>query len=51
MIDNANTRRGQLTVKSKWDNRIAMYTGDYIFAKALGEITHLQNPCSSSNFI
>jgi heptaprenyl diphosphate synthase len=44
VIDDANTRRGQLTVRSKWDNRIAMYTGDYIFAKALGIITKLPNP-------
>lgn len=41
VIDDADTRRGQLTVKSKWDNRIAMYTGDYIFAKALTVITQL----------
>ncbi|GIP32392.1 polyprenyl synthetase family protein [Paenibacillus sp. J2TS4] len=44
VIDDADTRRGQLTVKSKWDNRIAMYTGDYIFAKALGVATQLSNP-------
>lgn len=44
VIDDAETRRGQLTVKSKWDNRIAMYTGDYIFAKALYEITKLKDP-------
>jgi heptaprenyl diphosphate synthase len=44
VIDDADTRRGQLTVKSKWDNRIAMYTGDYIFAKALGVVTQLPNP-------
>jgi heptaprenyl diphosphate synthase len=44
VIDNADTRRGQLTVKAKWDNRVAMYTGDYIFAKALGYITHLEDP-------
>lgn len=44
VIDDAETRRGQLTVRSKWDNRIAMYTGDYIFAKALGVITELSNP-------
>ncbi len=36
VIDGADTRRGELTVKSKWDNRIAMYTGDYIFCQALG---------------
>jgi len=44
VIDNAQTRRGQLTVKSKWDNRIAMYTGDYIYGKALSIATELQNP-------
>jgi heptaprenyl diphosphate synthase len=44
VIDDAETRRGQLTVRSKWDNRIAMYTGDYIFAKALNVITQLPNP-------
>jgi heptaprenyl diphosphate synthase len=43
VIDDADTRRGQLTVKSKWDNRIAMYTGDYIFAKALTVITSLDD--------
>ncbi|WP_028544255.1 heptaprenyl diphosphate synthase component II [Paenibacillus taiwanensis] len=44
VIDDADTRRGNLTVKSKWDNRIAMYTGDYIYAKALTMITELENP-------
>lgn len=44
VIDDANTRRGQLTVRSKWDNRIAMFTGDYIFARALGVITQIPNP-------
>ncbi|AJY77169.1 heptaprenyl diphosphate synthase component II [Paenibacillus beijingensis] len=44
VIDDAQTRRGQPTVKSKWDNRIAMYTGDYIFAKALTIVTELGNP-------
>lgn len=44
VIDDADTRRGQLTVKSKWDNRIAMYTGDFIFAKALNVLTELADP-------
>lgn len=44
VIDDAETRRGQLTVKSKWDNRIAMYTGDYIHGKALSIATQLSNP-------
>jgi len=44
VIDDAETRRGQLTVKSKWDNLIAMYTGDYIHGKALTVVTALPNP-------
>ncbi|GFN30647.1 heptaprenyl diphosphate synthase component II [Paenibacillus xylaniclasticus] len=44
VIDDAKTRRGQLTVKAKWDNRIAMYTGDYIHGKALTVATRLHNP-------
>jgi len=44
VIDDAETRRGQLTVKSKWDNRIAMYAGDYIHGKALSVVTQLPNP-------
>jgi heptaprenyl diphosphate synthase len=44
VIDNADTRRGNLTVKSKWDNKMAMYTGDYIFAKALRYINMVENP-------
>ncbi|MBO8170703.1 MAG: heptaprenyl diphosphate synthase component II [Bacillaceae bacterium] len=44
VIDNADTRRGKKTVKAKWDNRVAMYTGDYIFAKALDVVTELKDP-------
>ena len=44
VIDEAMTRRGKLTVRSKWDNRIAMYTGDYIFAKALETVAELKSP-------
>lgn len=34
VIDDSDIRRGKKTIKSKWDNRVAMYTGDFIFAKA-----------------
>ncbi|UNK21253.1 polyprenyl synthetase family protein [Paenibacillus sp. N3/727] len=44
VIDDADMRRGKPTVKSKWDNRIAMYTGDYIYGKALTLTTNLNNP-------
>lgn len=35
VIDDADLRRGTPTVKSEWGNRMAMYTGDFIFARAL----------------
>ncbi|WP_444685615.1 polyprenyl synthetase family protein [Alkalicoccus luteus] len=35
VIDDADTRRGRETIKSRWDNRTAMYTGDFLFAKAI----------------
>ncbi|OES44485.1 heptaprenyl diphosphate synthase component II [Domibacillus iocasae] len=43
VIDDAVIRRGKHTVKAEWDNRIAMYTGDYIFAAALECITQIDN--------
>src|SRR5690606_31626609 len=44
VIDDAATRRGQPTVKAKWDNKVAMYTGDYLFAKALKLASQVPNP-------
>lgn len=44
VIDDAELRRGLPTVKAKWDNRIAMYTGDYIFARSLELMTNINNP-------
>jgi heptaprenyl diphosphate synthase len=41
VIDDAELRRGQPTVKSKWDNRIAMYTGDYLLARSLEVMTNI----------
>lgn len=44
VIDDAEIRRGKQTIKAKWDNRIAMYTGDYIFAKGMELMTNIENP-------
>ncbi|PKR85910.1 heptaprenyl diphosphate synthase component II [Heyndrickxia camelliae] len=43
VIDNAELRRGKLTVNAKWDNRVAMYTGDYILACSLEYMTKIDN--------
>jgi heptaprenyl diphosphate synthase len=34
VIDEAETRRGRLSVNARWDNTVAILTGDYLFAKA-----------------
>ena len=38
VIDEADTRRGSITANAKWDNQVAILSGDYIFAKAFGLI-------------
>ncbi|MFK2824215.1 heptaprenyl diphosphate synthase component II [Bacillus sp. B190/17] len=43
VIDNAELRRGKPTVKAEWDNRVAMYTGDYIFARALEYMADIES--------
>jgi heptaprenyl diphosphate synthase len=44
VIDDADLRRGRQTIKAKWSNRFAMYTGDYMFARSLERMTRLDNP-------
>lgn len=44
VIDNADRRRGKPTVKAKWDNQVAMYTGDFILAQALARVTEVAIP-------
>ncbi|MEH7385635.1 heptaprenyl diphosphate synthase component II [Bacillus sp. JJ1521] len=44
VIDDADLRRGKPTIKAKWDNKIAMYAGDYILGSSLEIITKLPNP-------
>lgn len=44
VVDDASLRRGHPTIKHTYDNRIAMYTGDYILARALEVITSLEDP-------
>ncbi len=42
VIDAAFLRRGSATVNARWGDRIAMYTGDYLFAKSLECITNIE---------
>ncbi|HEX6593461.1 MAG TPA: heptaprenyl diphosphate synthase component II [Bacillota bacterium] len=44
VIDDAELRRGKPTIKHQYSNRVAMYTGDYILARALERITTIESP-------
>lgn len=44
VIDDSDMRRGRHTVKAQWNNRVAMYTGDFIFARALEYVTVIEEP-------
>ncbi|RNF40503.1 heptaprenyl diphosphate synthase component II [Planococcus salinus] len=44
VIDDSEIRRGQPTVKAQWNNNVAMYTGDFILARALEHITEIDMP-------
>lgn len=44
VVDDADMRRGRKTVKAKYDNKIAMYTGDFIFASALKLMSEIEIP-------
>lgn len=44
VIDDSEIRRGKPTVKSQWNNSVAMYTGDFILARALERITEVKSP-------
>ena len=44
VIDNAELRRGKPTIKHLYGNRVAMYAGDYILARALEVITTIDHP-------
>ncbi|ASN05511.1 heptaprenyl diphosphate synthase component II [Virgibacillus necropolis] len=42
VIDDAEIRRGGPTIKKQYDNKVAMYTGDYLLARSLEIITTLK---------
>ncbi|MEQ8200861.1 MAG: polyprenyl synthetase family protein [Syntrophomonadaceae bacterium] len=42
VIDNSELRRGQPTVKSRWGNRLSIYTGNYVLAKSLSLVADYQ---------
>ncbi|QKY69206.1 heptaprenyl diphosphate synthase component II [Lentibacillus sp. CBA3610] len=46
VIDDAELRRGKPTIKHLYGNRVAMYTGDFILARAIENITTIKEPAA-----
>ncbi len=44
VVDHAQTRRGRPTAKSLYGNKMSMYTGDFIFARALANLAEIDDP-------
>lgn len=44
VIDHSSTRRGQKTVRALWDDQIAVTTGNFIFSRALEQISEFKDP-------
>ncbi|MBE3551256.1 MAG: polyprenyl synthetase family protein [Kyrpidia tusciae] len=43
VIDRSDTRRGRPTVKAAWGDQLALYTGDFLFARALELLSEMEN--------
>lgn len=43
VVDASPTRRGKEAVHEKWTNKIAVLTGDYMFAKVIGLLADIRN--------
>lgn len=43
VIDEASLRRGGDTINSRWDNKVAVLTGDHLFARAFQLLTRQKN--------
>lgn len=43
VIDHSDLRRSRPTVRSQWNNRVAMHTGNFIFGKAIQYVSHIED--------
>lgn len=44
LVDEAERRRGGVTVRNRWDHGVALMVGDYLFAVAAGEMALAPDP-------
>lgn len=43
VVDDSDTRRGMAAVHTKWTNKVAVLTGDYMLAKVIGLVAEVRN--------
>jgi len=43
VVDSSDTRRGQPAVHTRWSNKVAILTGDYMLAKVIGLVAEIRN--------
>lgn len=43
VVDSSDTRRGQPAVHTRWNNKVAILTGDYMLAKVIGLVAEVRN--------
>lgn len=43
VVDSSDTRRGQPAVHTRWSNKVAILTGDYMLAKVIGLVAEVRN--------
>ncbi|HEX6287593.1 MAG TPA: polyprenyl synthetase family protein [Herpetosiphonaceae bacterium] len=44
LVDEADVRRGRVTVHSKWGGNVSLMVGDYLFALAAGQMAEASDP-------
>ncbi len=51
IMDNAKIRRSQTTINEKWNNSVAILTGDFLFNEALSVLQEIEDPVKFKNVV
>ncbi len=51
IMDNAKIRRSQKTINEKWNNNVAILTGDFLFNEALSVLQDIKDPVKFKNIV
>tara|TARA_B100000214_G_scaffold315955_1_gene249343 strand:- start:30 stop:764 length:735 start_codon:yes stop_codon:yes gene_type:complete len=50
-MDNAKIRRSQKTINEKWNNNVAILTGDFLFNESLSVLQEIKDPVKFKNIV